>query len=236
MTITAITANINDDRPEVVLANLCDMLPSGAGVCILSRQGSIHTASPEQGSNTDMTKVLPHFKYHPDPVGNGLVTGSDKICACCSQARGFIYRGPVYSVHDLGESICPWCIADGTAAAKFGATFTDEDQFLNAGLDAAIVETIAQRTPGYIGWQQETWLTHCDDACAYLGFPTDDELNTTLAAAVKTMKDELAVPEKQWLIMRKAYVAGGFQPQGRVGLYKLQCLHCGTNLLSCDSN
>jgi uncharacterized protein len=182
-----------------------------------------------------MPEELPKFKYHPNVAGNGLITSSEQSCMCCGQARGYIYRGPVHAIQDVNEQLCPWCIADGSAAAKFGATFTDEDQFPDAGLDAAIVETIAQRTPGYIGWQQETWLTHCDDACAYLGFPTDDELNTTLAAAVETMRDNLAIPEKQWLIMRKAYVAGGFQPQGRVGLYKFQCLHCGTNLLSCDS-
>ena len=112
-----------------------------------------------------MTEEMPTFKYHPDPAGNGLVTASDKTCKCCGKARGFIYRGPVYSVHDLDEGICPWCIADGAAAAKFNATFTDDVPLLDSGgLNPAIVEEITRRTPGYIGWQQETWLTHCGDA------------------------------------------------------------------------
>jgi uncharacterized protein CbrC (UPF0167 family) len=28
---------------------------------------------------------------------------------------------------------------------------------------------VAQRTPGFTGWQQERWLYHCSDAAAYLG-------------------------------------------------------------------
>jgi uncharacterized protein len=184
-----------------------------------------------------MSKELPHFTYHPDPVGNGLVTTSDKICACCGRARGFIYRGPVYATQELNEQLCPWCIADGAAAAKFNATFTDDVPLLEGGdLDAAIVEIITKRTPGYIGWQQEAWQTHCSDACAYIGFPTHAELDGVLATAVASLTDGLGIPEKDWQSMRKAYVAGGFQPQGRVGLYKFRCLHCGTHVLVCDSN
>ncbi|MFF3656165.1 CbrC family protein [Streptomyces olivochromogenes] len=35
-----------------------------------------------------------------------------------------MYTGPVYSVDDLAERLCPWCIADGTAAGRYEATFT----------------------------------------------------------------------------------------------------------------
>jgi uncharacterized protein len=184
-----------------------------------------------------MSEELPQFKYHPDPVGNGLVIKSDRTCQCCGKGRGFIYRGPIYSVHDLDGGICPWCIADGSAAAKFNATFTDDVPLLEGGdLDPAIVEEIIMRTPGYIGWQQEAWQTHCSDACAYMGFPTHEELNGVLAEAVITMTEDLGIPEKTWQTMHKAFVPGGFQPQGRVGLYKFRCLHCGTHILTCDSS
>jgi uncharacterized protein len=184
-----------------------------------------------------MPETLPHFRYHPDPVLTGLVHASATVCAGCNRARGYIYRGPVYAAHELNEQICPWCIADGSAAVKFGATFTDDDPLLAIGdLDPAIADEVTKRTPGYIGWQQEAWLMHCNDACAYLGFPTHEELDGGLATAVATMTDDLGIPDKDWRMMQEAYVPGGFQPQGRVGLYKFRCLHCGTLLLACDSN
>jgi len=43
---------------------------------------------------------LPKFKYHPDPIATGSVAESENICACCEQARGYIYSGPVYSEAD----------------------------------------------------------------------------------------------------------------------------------------
>lgn len=33
----------------------------------------------------------------------------------------------------------------------------------------AILVEVSQRTPGFIGWQQEHWLYHCADAAAFLG-------------------------------------------------------------------
>jgi uncharacterized protein CbrC (UPF0167 family) len=40
---------------------------------------------------------------------------------------GYIYTGPVYAEQDLAEAFCPWCIADGLAAERFQAEFTDPD-------------------------------------------------------------------------------------------------------------
>ncbi|QOG23992.1 hypothetical protein FOM02_41000 [Bradyrhizobium sp. SEMIA] len=69
---------------------------------------------------------LPSFKYHPDPVATGSVQKSDVQCICCGQARGYVYIGPVYAAEELCESLCPWCVADGSAHGKHGASFTDE--------------------------------------------------------------------------------------------------------------
>jgi uncharacterized protein len=184
-----------------------------------------------------MPTPFPHFRYHPDPIGNGLITVSATVCVCCNRARGYIYRGPVYAVQELNEQLCPWCIASGAAATKFGATFTDEESLLaNGDLGPGTVEEITKRTPGYIGWQQETWLTHCNDACAYDGFPTNAELDGDLSEAVATLVDDLGISSRDWQMMRKAYVPGVFQPQGHVGLYKFICLRCGTVVLASDSN
>jgi Uncharacterised protein family (UPF0167) len=73
---------------------------------------------------------LPRFTYHPDPRATGFVVESNAICLACGAARGHIYTGPVYAVEELAEAICPWCIADGTAADRFDAEFTDVGSYV----------------------------------------------------------------------------------------------------------
>src|SRR5580692_9345664 len=73
-------------------------------------------------------ETLPVFKYHPDPVATGAFKEDrDTPCLGCSRIRGYIYTGPVFTEGSftLDNHLCPWCIADGTAAKKFGATFND---------------------------------------------------------------------------------------------------------------
>ncbi|UGS88834.1 CbrC family protein (plasmid) [Ralstonia wenshanensis] len=115
------------------------------------------------------TEPLPYFRYHPAPLATGAVAASEKICACCNQARGYIYVGPVYSVNDLHDALCPWCIADGSAASKLDASFADSHPLARAGVPAEVMEEVNLRTPGYISWQQEWWLSHCGDACEFHG-------------------------------------------------------------------
>lgn len=65
---------------------------------------------------------LPKFRYHLNPLKTGSIIKSDKECESCDKVRGFIYTGSVYSIHSV-DDICPWCIADGSAAEKFDASF-----------------------------------------------------------------------------------------------------------------
>ena len=118
-----------------------------------------------------MAEALPTFRYHPDPVATGSVEASEAACPCCERARGFAYVGPVYAEDEV-EGLCPWCIADGSAASRFGAELTEvEDE-----VPEAVLVELTQRTPGFTGWQQEHWLVHCDDGSAYLGSSGEDEL------------------------------------------------------------
>ena len=110
---------------------------------------------------------LPVFRYHPDPVASGSVRESGECCACCGRARGYIYAGPVYSEEELDDKLCPWCIADGQAHAKFDASFTDDASFPD-DVPPPIVEEVTWRTPGFSGWQQEHWLGCCGDAAAFI--------------------------------------------------------------------
>jgi uncharacterized protein len=111
--------------------------------------------------------TLPVFRYHPDPIASGSVVESDAVCACCGKSRGYIYTTPIYSEDELGDGVCPWCIADGSAHRKLDATFVDPEAFADTTPETAIDE-ISQRTPGYSAWQGEQWPACCDDATAFL--------------------------------------------------------------------
>jgi uncharacterized protein len=126
-------------------------------------------------------EALPVFKYHPDPIATGSVQESDSPCLSCNRIRGYVYVGPAYSekFHYLSGCICPWCIADGSAARQFGATFADSG--LMDDVPDAVREEIAQRTPGFEAWQQEQWLECCHDGAAFLGLAGAAELKSQFA-------------------------------------------------------
>ncbi|HKD23547.1 MAG TPA: CbrC family protein [Rhizomicrobium sp.] len=110
---------------------------------------------------------FPVFKYHPDPVASGSVVKSDIACACCGEAKGYIYKGGVYSEEDgLDDALCPWCIADDSAHRKFDASFNDAENLYDQ-IPAEVADEVEFRTPGYAGWQQEHWLACCGDAAAF---------------------------------------------------------------------
>jgi uncharacterized protein len=117
-----------------------------------------------------VTDALPSFRYHPNPLDTGSIMAHEVTCAGSGRARGFMYVGPVYSLHDLDDRLCPWCIADGTAADRFGAEFTDTGwPNVPSDVPPEVIDVVSRRTPGFTGWQQEHWLYHCGDGAAFLG-------------------------------------------------------------------
>jgi uncharacterized protein CbrC (UPF0167 family) len=124
-----------------------------------------------------VTDALPDFPYHPDPVATGSVEESAAVCLNCGRVRGFIYTGPVYATDEI-EPLCPWCIADGSAAARFDASFTDVAE-LPDDVPAEAIVRVMRRTPGFSGWQQEHWLFHCGDGAAFLGRAEEDDGSTS---------------------------------------------------------
>ena len=163
---------------------------------------------------------LPFFKYHPDPLATGSIKASDVTCACCGEARGFIYTASAYGEADLNHKLCPWCIASGDAARKFGAAFTDDFSFQD--LPDEIVDEVVFRTPGFHTWQQEEWWKHCGDAGAYLG--AADQI-TLEEAQIEQVTEALRATDyslsaEEW----RSY----FQAPGTTGLtvYVFRCLHC----------
>src|SRR5690606_20682997 len=92
-------------------------------------------------------------------------------CPVCNQLREYFYEGPFYSIDEV-EGICPWCIANGEAAKKYDASFQD-DASCEEVEKSEYLEELIFRTPGFTGWQQERWLSHCGDFCAikaYVGW------------------------------------------------------------------
>jgi len=61
----------------------------------------------------------------------------------------------VYAIEKLEKAICPWCIADGTAAQRFDAQFTDIGWGVPDDVPEQVRLELSRRTPGFSGWQQE---------------------------------------------------------------------------------
>lgn len=183
---------------------------------------------------------FPRFIYHPDPIATGAVAASDVTCACCEKRRGFAYtRSPYCVAVDLDGAICPWCIADGGAAQKYDATFVQDVENTSTGSDNSLlpvmqasIDAVFARTPGYVSWQGETWLSHCADAMEYHGDLTPQEL-ITLPATTRT----LFIKENEWLVP-KVYswqeLVDSYQPGESLVLYKFVCRHCSLVRLGVD--
>ena len=179
-----------------------------------------------------MADALPDFPYHPDPVGTGSVAASDATCRSCGQARGLIYTGPVFAVEELVNELCPWCIADGSAAARFDAIFTD-DAAVPAGVPEAVMVAVATRTPGFAGWQQERWLYHCGDGAAFLGSVGWPELEPR-QDALDTLREEYS--GMGWSADEIEEYLRALDKDGSPQAYLFRCRHCGTHLAYSDSD
>ena len=174
----------------------------------------------------DNSEALPTFKYHPDPISTGSIERSTQTCLSCELARGFIYKGLPYAENELEDCICPWCIADGTAHQKFNAEFVDAGGIGGYGawesVSDDIVAEVAFRTPGFTGWQQERWFTHCGDAGAFLGRVGHQELLEYGAEAIAAIKAEIGYEGKDW----EDYLES-LDKDADPTAYLFRCLHCG---------
>ncbi|MGY2892906.1 CbrC family protein [Deinococcus sp. UYEF24] len=167
---------------------------------------------------------LPTFRYHPDPVATGMIEVTEEECPCCERERGYRYTSEPFAEEELAD-LCPWCISDGSAAAKYDAEFTDPDS-IGLGvrpdtLPPEIVTEITRRTPGFSGWQQEQWWTHCHDGAAYLGRAGAAELEGLLEFEA-ALRADLGLNDEAWGKFRRA-----LSRDGSPTAYVFRCLHCG---------
>jgi uncharacterized protein CbrC (UPF0167 family) len=172
------------------------------------------------------SEPLPIFRYHPDPLATRSIReDADTPCLACNRIRGYIYTGPVYTEKNflLEDHLCPWCIADGSAAKRFGATFTDTGQ--TEDIADAVRNELETRTPGFTAWQQEQWLSCCGDAAAFIGLAGALELQQDFPAAIPEVRRYLRSEydlSKQEVEELFAALSKTHQPT----TYIFRCLHC----------
>lgn len=176
--------------------------------------------------NIEMNEI-PTFKYNPNAEILGIIKNEKTTCPVCEQGKAYVYDGPFYCIDEV-EGICPWCIEDGSAAQKYDGEFQDAASCESVGNEEYLVE-LTTRTPGYSGWQQERWLSHCGDFCAfkdYVGWAEIKDLKQELAYDLKEIKTDYNLTQVE---LEKHLVKNGSM-QG----YLFQCLHCGKHRLTID--
>ncbi|GGU87107.1 UPF0167 protein [Streptomyces albospinus] len=175
-----------------------------------------------------MSELLPEFPYHPDPLATGSVVPSAAVCACCERQRGYLCTGPVHTPADLDDRLCPWCIADGSAAERYGVSFT-------GGIDGDVADavwlTVDSRTPGFSSWQQDQWLAHCGDAAAFLGVVGAAEL-VEFPDVVETLRQEASGWD--WPPQNVEHYLASLDKDGQPTAYLFRCRVCATHLAYSD--
>ncbi|MCK4624201.1 MAG: CbrC family protein [Phycisphaerae bacterium] len=166
---------------------------------------------------------LPSFRYHPNPVGTGVIVKRLTQCPVRQKHRDYTYEGPFYSTEEV-EDICPWCIHDGSAAIRFKGEFQDSAS-AEEGPPPQALDELIHRTPGYCGWQQERWLAHCNDFCAFLGYVGWKEIEPIIGELQDDIESEGYAMEE----LKESLLRGGSH-QG----YLFRCLHCGRHRFVCD--
>lgn len=172
---------------------------------------------------------VPDFKYHPDPLKTGIILKEETLCPVCNQNKDYVYVGPFFCEDEV-EGICPWCIKNGEAAKKFNGEFQDTSSCEYVEKEEYLDELI-HKTPGYRGWQQEKWLSHCDDFCAFLGcvgWKEIENIKDELSEDIEKLKKDMNLSQEEF---EKSLVIGGSH-QG----YLFKCIHCGKYRLNTDLN
>jgi uncharacterized protein CbrC (UPF0167 family) len=173
--------------------------------------------------------TLPVFKYNPNPMLLNVIKKERTLCPVCNEEREYVYDGPFYSIEDV-EGICPWCISDGSAAKKYDGQFQDDASCEEVNKEEYIDELI-HRTPGYYGWQQEYWLSHCGDFCAivqYVGWKEIEHLEEELSVDIAEICSEYNITKEEF----QSWLTNEGSLQG----YLFKCVHCNKHRLYVDSN
>lgn len=165
----------------------------------------------------DTGQALPEFRYHPDPESTGSIVRSGVTCSLCGRARGWVYRGSAYGIGDRSSKVCPWCIADGSAAAT-GTSFNDSYPLIDAGIAPEIAHQVSACTPGFSSFQEVWWESCHNDACAFVGALTADQMLRIPASE----RAELHLSDEMIEELR------GHEFESDYAVFGFECLHCST--------
>ncbi|MBK8205656.1 MAG: CbrC family protein [Planctomycetes bacterium] len=175
-----------------------------------------------------MTAEFPSFKYHRDPIASGAFARTDSACSICGSKRGFKYEGEIFSQQDFEGVICPWCVADGKAAIKLNAEFTDPGAS-EAVSDRRFSEELACRTPAYTSFQGPYWPAHCGDYCCFVDYVGGDELRKLSSEVRDSLFEDLSSTFEN---MEEAMEA--LHREGSAVGYLFRCLKCEQHRLFWD--
>ena len=172
-------------------------------------------------------KELPNFKYNPNALKNNIIVKRLETCPVCNKRVEYVYEGPFYSIKDV-DNICPWCIASGEASIKYKGEFQDPCSCEDVA-NPEYVDELIYRTPGYCGWQQEVWLSHCGDFCAfvgYVGWKDIAHLKEELKEDLEVIKHDFNITQGE--LENSLFNNGSFQG------YLFKCVICGKHRLAVD--
>ncbi|EPZ46283.1 MULTISPECIES: CbrC family protein [Alicyclobacillus] len=171
---------------------------------------------------------LPNFPYHRDPLVTGAIEARQITCQACGEKRPYAYIGPVFTDEEV-EDICPWCIADGRASDKLHAEFVDAEH-CEPVADTASLATLVTRTPGFAGWQEEQWLSHCGDFCVYIANIPNHEMSqheTLLKSIDRTSSPSVAQLLDTVSLSRTAELDRLMNGENPYRIHVFECRHCG---------
>ena len=128
---------------------------------------------------------FPLFTYHPKPIETGSVKISENICEVCNEKRGYVIVPTMYCEENV-ENICPWCVADGRAVEKFNGDFVSNIDNYEI-LTKEVIEEICTKTVSFSSYQEEEWLTHCNDGCEFHGLAKVEDIKKISDAETKIL-------------------------------------------------
>ena len=162
---------------------------------------------------------LPTFPLFADPMREGSLKRTNLPCDLCGKTRGCLYKWTKSARDESLEarSICPWCIADGTAA-KLGIRF----HLACLGYSLADKELLEGCTPGYSSWYDNFWETCCGRPCVFLGRAEPSDLRGRWASAVPSIFSSCKFSDQ-----RIEQLIDLMDPESSPCAYVFQCRECG---------
>ncbi|MEL7189161.1 MAG: CbrC family protein [Pseudomonadota bacterium] len=190
---------------------------------------------PQSGTPPPKNPVLPDFDYFAPEALKRVVKPSDEVCDCCEQRRGFLYTGPFYQPRGYDIEICPYCIKDGSAAAKFDGSFNDiviefDGEVINAEaakVPDAVIDELLHRTPGYESWQGNMWAFYGGKGGIFQGDATKEAVESASEESIAHF-DAINGPG-MW-----AEFIQGYTPEGSISVYHFKLRNSEIDLFLWD--